>query len=131
MNTWDSVIELKAMVETNTAVSGVGHNSGENRNGDDGNTADSDMPGLVSISNNQESHLLNKKIVITGTLSSYSRNELKETLEKMGAKVSSAVSKNTDYLISGSDPGSKIKKASELNIQIIDEDKLSSFLQNG
>ena len=83
------------------------------------------------ISNNQESHLLNKKIVITGTLSSYSRNELKETLEKMGAKVSSAVSKNTDYLISGSDPGSKIKKASELNIQIIDEDGLSSFLQNG
>ena len=83
------------------------------------------------ISKNQESHLLNKKIVITGTLSSYSRNELKETLEKMGAKVSSAVSKNTDYLISGSDPGSKIKKASELNIQIIDEDGLSSFLQNG
>ena len=83
------------------------------------------------ISNCQESHLLNKKIVITGTLSSYSRNELKETLEKMGAKVSSAVSKNTDYLISGSDPGSKIKKASELNIQIIDEDGLSSFLQNG
>jgi DNA ligase (NAD+) len=41
------------------------------------------------------------------------------------------VSKNTDYLISGSDPGSKIKKASELNIQIIDEDGLSSFLQNG
>jgi DNA ligase (NAD+) len=82
------------------------------------------------ISNNQESHLQNKKIVITGTLNSFSRNELKEILEKMGAKVSSAVSKNTDYLISGSDPGSKIKKASELNIQIIDEDELSSFLQN-
>jgi len=82
------------------------------------------------ISNNQESHLQNKKIVITGTLNSYSRNELKEILEKMGAKVSSVVSKNTDYLISGSDPGSKIKKASELNIQIIDEDELSSFLKN-
>ena len=82
------------------------------------------------ISNNQESHLQNKKIVITGTLNSFSRNELKEVLEKMGAKVSSAVSKNTDYLISGSDPGSKIKKASELSIQIIDEDELSSFLQN-
>ena len=48
----------------------------------------------------------------------------------MGAKVSSAVSKNTDYLISGSDPGSKFKKASELNIRIIDENGLSSFLQN-
>ena len=82
------------------------------------------------ITNNQDSHLQNKKIVITGTLSSYSRNELKDTLEKMGAKVSSAVSKNTDYLISGSDPGSKFKKASELNIQIIDENGLSSFLQN-
>ncbi len=82
------------------------------------------------ISNNQESHLQNKKIVITGTLNSFSRNDLKEILEKMGAKVSSAVSKNTDYLISGSDPGSKIKKASELSIQIIDEDELASFLQN-
>ena len=82
------------------------------------------------ISNNQESHLQNKKIVITGTLNSFSRNELKEILEKMGAKVSSAISKNTDYLISGSDPGSKINKASELNIQIIDEGELSSFLQN-
>ena len=82
------------------------------------------------ISNNQESHLQNKKIVITGTLNSFSRNELKEILEKMGAKVSSAISKNTDYLISGSDPGSKINKASELNIQIIDEDELSSFLKN-
>ena len=82
------------------------------------------------ISNNQEGHLQNKKIVITGTLSNYSRDELKENLEKMGAKVTSSVSKNTDYLISGSEPGSKFKKASELNIKIIDEDNLTSFLLN-
>ncbi len=82
------------------------------------------------ISNNQEGHLQNKKIVITGTLSNYSRNELKENLEKMGAKVTSSVSKNSDYLISGSEPGSKFKKASELNIKIIDEDNLTSFLLN-
>ena len=48
----------------------------------------------------------------------------------MGAKVSSTVSKNTDYLISGSDPGSKIQNAEKLEIQIIFEDDLNDFLNN-
>ena len=77
-----------------------------------------------------DSHLNNKKIVLTGKLNNFSRNELKELLEKMGAKVSSTVSKNTDYLISGSDPGSKIQNAEKLEIQIIFEDDLSNFLNN-
>ena len=77
-----------------------------------------------------DSHLNNKKIVLTGKLNNFSRNELKELLEKMGAKVSSTVSKNTDYLISGSDPGSKIQNAEKLKIQIIFEDDLNDFLNN-
>ena len=77
-----------------------------------------------------DSHLNNKKIVLTGKLNNFSRNELKELLEKMGAKVSSTVSKNTDYLISGSDPGSKIQNAEKLEIQIIFEDDLNDFLNN-
>ena len=77
-----------------------------------------------------DSHLNNKKIVLTGKLNNFSRNELKELLEKMGAKVSSTVSKNTDYLISGSDPGSKMQNAEKLKIQIIFEDDLNDFLNN-
>ena len=77
-----------------------------------------------------DSHLNNKKIVLTGKLNNFSRNELKELLEKMGAKVSSTVSKNTDYLISGSDPGSKIQNAEKFKIQIIFEDDLNDFLKN-
>ena len=71
----------------------------------------------------------NKKVLVTGH-TGFKGSWLCLWLLKMGAKVSSAVSKNTDYLISGSDPGSKFKKASELNIRIIDENGLSSFLQN-
>ena len=77
-----------------------------------------------------DSHLSNKKIVLTGKLNNFSRNELKEILEKMGAKVSSTVSKNTDYLISGADPGSKMQNAEKLKIQIIFEDDLSNFLND-
>lgn len=82
------------------------------------------------IASGFDSHLKNKKIVLTGKLSNFSRNELKEILEKMGAKVSSSVSKNTDYLISGTDPGSKMQNAEKLKIQIIFEDDLKAFLNN-
>ena len=57
-----------------------------------------------------------KIIVLTGTLNSMSREEAKQTLHSLGAKVSSSVSKNTDFLIIGDQPGSKAKKAKELNL---------------
>ena len=73
--------------------------------------------------------LANKTIVITGTLS-LPREELKETLENLGAKVSSSVSKKTDYVIVGSDPGSKFEKAQKLGIKIIENKDLSKFLES-
>ncbi len=63
----------------------------------------------------------NKVVVLTGTLKNMSRDEAKQTLQNLGAKVNSSVSKNTDVLIIGDQPGSKAKKAKELNIQIIEE----------
>lgn len=60
-------------------------------------------------------------VVITGKLEHYTRNELKELLMNAGAKVTGSVSKNTDYLIAGADAGSKLKKAKELNITVINE----------
>lgn len=65
--------------------------------------------------------LSDKTIVFTGTLESMSRAEAKAKAEMMGAKVAGAVSKNTDYVVAGADSGSKLKKAQELGVHILDE----------
>ena len=70
-----------------------------------------------------------KIIVLTGTLNSMSRDEAKQTLHSLGAKVSSSVSKNTDFLIIGDQPGSKAKKAKELNIPIVSEEEWIGIIQ--
>ena len=72
--------------------------------------------------------LAGKTYVITGTLSRFGREELKEKLETLGAKVASSVSAKTTALIAGESAGSKLTKAQELGIQIIDETALDSLL---
>ena len=67
----------------------------------------------------------NKTVVITGTMSK-SRDEIKLFLENLGAKVSSSISKKTDFLIYGEDAGSKYDKAIELGIEILTEDEMYS-----
>ncbi len=65
-----------------------------------------------------------KKVVLTGTLEHYERQDLAELLESMGAKVSGSVSKNTDLVIVGTSPGSKLEKARELGVETWDEARL-------
>ena len=77
-----------------------------------------------------DSKILGKTIVITGSFSSFSRSQLKETLIKMGAKVASSISSKTDYLISGTSPGSKLKKAEELGITILNEQEVENEFLN-
>ena len=72
--------------------------------------------------------MLNQKIVITGSFESLSRSDLKLRLEKLGATVTSSVSNKTDTVIVGNNPGSKLSKAKDLNIKIIEENDLDSFL---
>jgi DNA ligase (NAD+) len=62
-----------------------------------------------------------KTVVLTGSLTSFSRNEAAKIIEDMGGKTSSSVSKNTDFLIAGTDAGSKLTKANELGITILNE----------
>jgi len=62
--------------------------------------------------------------LITGTLNNFSRDEAKDFIIKNGGKVLSSVSKKLDYLVVGSDPGSKLKKAEELGVKIISEEEL-------
>ena len=65
--------------------------------------------------------LLGKLIVVTGTLSDMNRSEAKSILTAMGAEVSSTVSSKTDILIAGQSPGSKLRKAIELGVEVLDE----------
>jgi DNA ligase (NAD+) len=66
--------------------------------------------------------------VITGSFKTYKRNKIKEILEKKGAKVASTVSSKTNFLIMGENAGSKLEKAKALNIKIVNEDQLESFI---
>lgn len=84
----------------------------------------------INFSNNntEENYFTNKTIVLTGALSSFSRPELTKILLSYGANVTSSVSKKTDLVIAGKDAGSKLDKARDLNIEIINEDKLTNLL---
>jgi len=62
-----------------------------------------------------------KTVVFTGTLATIGRSEAKARAEQLGAKVASAVSAKTDYVIAGEDAGSKLKKARELNVSVLTE----------
>ncbi len=70
---------------------------------------------------------LDKTFVITGSFQAFKRSELKSKIEKLGGKVSSSISKKTDFLICGTDAGSKLDKAKEFGVKIIYENELNDF----
>jgi len=69
-----------------------------------------------------------KTFVLTGTFPSLSRDQAKDLLEKAGAKVAGSVSKKTDYVVAGTDAGSKLTKAEELGVTVIDEQAMIALL---
>lgn len=75
--------------------------------------------------------LMQKSFVITGTLPSLSRDEAKALIESNGGIVKSSVSKKTDYLLAGEDAGSKLTKAQELGIEIINQEQLYDMINKG
>ncbi len=76
------------------------------------------------------SPFLNKTFVITGTLPNYKRTEAAAIIESLGGKVSSSVSKKTDYVLAGEEAGSKLTKAQTLGITIIDEAEFENMRNN-
>lgn len=81
----------------------------------------------------QNSFFKDKNVVLTGSLTKYSRDEAGEIVRKMGGNIVSSVSKNTDYVISGESAGSKLDKARELDVLVLSEEdfdkKVVSFLK--
>ncbi len=76
------------------------------------------------------SPIAGKTVVLTGSLESMTRAEAKAKVEQMGAKVSGSVSKKTDFVITGSDAGSKLKKAIELGVKTLTEAEWLALIQN-
>ena len=74
-----------------------------------------------------ESPFAGKTVVLTGTLS-IGRNEAKEIIERLGGKVSGSVSKKTDYVIAGEEAGSKLDKANELGVRVLNEEEFRNMI---
>jgi DNA ligase (NAD+) len=69
-----------------------------------------------------------RTVVLTGTLAALTRDEAKERLERLGAKVSGSVSRKTSFVVAGTEAGSKLDKAQELGVEVWNEQALLDFL---
>jgi DNA ligase (NAD+) len=85
-------------------------------------------PQVEEMSISTEAFFLGKIVVLTGTLPNLSRDDAKARLEALGAKVAGSVSAKTHYVIAGEEPGSKLEKAIELGVPILDEAALFKLL---
>ena len=83
-----------------------------------GADGDDDLGGLVG-----------KAVVITGTLKSFSRSAAEEAVRKAGGNPSSSVSKNTDFVVAGEEPGSKLDKAKALGVKIVNEEEFKKLIK--
>jgi len=78
----------------------------------------------------KESKLKDKIFVFTGALEKLNRIEAQSLIEKLGARSSTSISKNTNFLVAGSNAGSKLEKAKQLDVQILSEDEFILFIKN-
>jgi DNA ligase (NAD+) len=75
--------------------------------------------------------LAGKVLVVTGALASFGRSEVEEVIRNHGGKAVSSVSKNTDYVVVGSEPGSKLQKAREIGVRVLNETEFKQLLETG
>ncbi|MGD2095185.1 MAG: NAD-dependent DNA ligase LigA [Phycisphaerales bacterium] len=78
----------------------------------------------------QASKLAGKTFVVTGTLENFTRQQIEQAIRQAGAKTSSSVSKKTDFVLAGENPGSKLDKAKKLGVRVINEKQFSTMLES-
>jgi DNA ligase (NAD+) len=83
---------------------------------------------ILETPNRKQNTLTGKTFVLTGALETMTRDEAQKCIEEAGGKVSGSVSRNTNYLVVGASPGSKLKRAEELGVDIIDENTFKGML---
>jgi DNA ligase (NAD+) len=90
-----------------------------------------DILNIEDYKDNRKNHskLAGKIVVFTGSMQTFSRSEAKVKAESLGAKVASSVSANTDYVVSGEESGSKLKKAKELGVTIVNEQEWLNLIE--
>jgi DNA ligase (NAD+) len=76
-----------------------------------------------------DERFIDKTFVLTGKLENYTRDEAAKLIEERGGRASSSVSKNTDYVIAGSDAGSKLAKAESLGVKVLGENEFNAMIQ--
>ena len=76
----------------------------------------------------EDERFAGKTFVLTGTLEGFTRDEAGKLIEQRGGRVSSSVSKKTDYVVAGSEAGSKLTKAESLGVVVLDEGQFASML---
>ncbi len=79
------------------------------------------MTAPQSVAAAGDGKLAGKTVVVTGTLTKYSRDEIEELIARHGGRATSSVSKSTDYVVAGEKAGSKLAKARKLGITVLDE----------
>jgi DNA ligase (NAD+) len=84
---------------------------------------------IEKVSGAIQNTLSGKIFVLTGTLGNMSRDEAKKRIKDLGGKVASSVSKNTDYVVVGADPGSKYDEAVKLGIQVLNEEGFQTLIK--
>ena len=85
---------------------------------------------IQEIKKEEDNKLSDQIFVLTGTLSNFSREEVKSLIKSMGGKILDTISKNTTYLLTGENPGSKIAKAEKLGISILTEEEFMKLIEN-
>ena len=84
---------------------------------------------MVSTTEIKDTRFAGKTFVLTGTLPTYTRSAAAEIIESFGGKVSSSVSKKTDYVLAGEEAGSKLDKANSLGVTVIDENEFLKMIE--
>jgi DNA ligase (NAD+) len=84
-----------------------------------------------AVSGPETSDLAGKTFVLTGTMEKYTREEARQKIENRGGRVTGSVSKKTDYVVAGTDPGSKMEKAREMGVKVLTEKEFLDLIEEG